>query len=67
MGEPAGQLLNDGPGIRSWVHAVVIALQRADERLCRTVRLPAADRCRTRHQPDVAGERGGRRLAARLQ
>ena len=56
MGEPAKQLIDNGPGIRPRVHSDVIALEGADERFRHTVRLWAADRCGPRHQADVAGK-----------
>ena len=59
VGEPAWQLLDDGPGVRPGVHADIVALEGTDERLCHAVRLRAADRGRARDQLDVAGEGSG--------
>ena len=57
--EPDWQLRDNGLRIGAGVHADIVALERANERLGHAVGLRAADRGRARDQPDVAGKVAG--------
>lgn len=59
MIEPAWQLLDDSAGVGARADAGVIALERANERLCHSVALRAFCRCGSWDQPNVAGEAPG--------
>lgn len=56
MREPAGQLVDDTLRIWPGVHADIIALAGANERLRHAVRLKAADWGRARDQSNAPGE-----------
>lgn len=53
MGEPAGQLVDDTLRIWLGIHADIIALEGANERLRHAVRLRTADWGRTRNQSNA--------------
>jgi hypothetical protein len=57
MGEPAGQLVDDTLRIWPGVHADIIALEGANERLGHAIRLRTADWGRARDQSNAPGER----------
>ena len=57
--KPAGQLVDDRLGVRSWADAGVVALQRSDKRLGHAIALRAFDRRRARCEANVAGEAAG--------
>ncbi len=57
--QPAWKLFDNGSGVGPGVHADVVALEGADERLGHAVRLRAADGRRPWDQPDVTGEGAG--------
>ncbi len=56
MGEPARQLVDNALRIWPRIHADIIALEGADERLRHAIRLRTADWGRARDQPNAPGE-----------